>query len=262
MTTAVAASSPSLPRLDCAVFPGDTVAQVADFERVVLGSGVLREGEHLLSTRVGVLRWDAEATRISVEAEQRRYVAALGDQVIGIVTGTHVDEYRVDVGSAAAATLPVLSFDGATKRNRPHLAVGALVYARVVVANKDMDPEISCAAPPGVISRDWVTRESIFGELMGGHTFACPAALCRVLASEDECPLLEALSEVSAFELAAGANGRVWVDAQEASMVILAQQAMLLCHTHPAREHAKLVHHLAHACRDGEAYALAPMPSA
>lgn len=242
--------APNLPVLDCPVFPGDALAKVGDFERVVLGSGVVREGDVLVSTRVGILRWDAEMARLWVQTEQRRYVAAQGDHVIGVVVGTHADEYRVDIGSAAAAMLPVLSFDGATKRNRPHLAGGALVYARVVVANKDMDPEISCAAPPGVSSKDWVTGESLFGELQGGHTFSCPASLCAVLALEDEeCPVLEALSQVSPFEMAVGNNGRVWINAREPSMAILAQQAMLLCHTYPVHDHARLVHELATACR-------------
>ncbi len=40
--------------------------------------------------------------------------------------------------------LPHLAFDGATKRNKPNLSVGALVYCRVAVANKDMDSELSC----------------------------------------------------------------------------------------------------------------------
>eukprot|EP00967_Tisochrysis_lutea_P139045 scaffold251918_cov37-Tisochrysis_lutea.AAC.2 len=245
-----AAAAPTLRALNRAVFPGDALAKVSDFKRVVLGGGILREGNQFLSTRVGMLRWDPGASHLWVDADQRRYIAAQGDHVIGVVTGTHADEYRVDIGCAAPAMLPVLAFDGATKRNRPHLAVGALVYARVVMANKDMDPEISCAAPPGVSSKDWVTRESIFGELMGGHIFACPKDMCRMLAADDEeCPLLEALGDVSAFELAVGINGRVWINAQEASMMILAQQAILLCYTHPTSEHAHLVHELAAACQ-------------
>ncbi len=241
--------APSLPRLDRPVFPGEELASVAEFERVLLGGGVLRVGALLLSTRVGMLRWDSSASRLWVEAEQRRYVAAKGDNIIGVVVDKHADEYRIDLGAAAAGTLPVLSFDGATKRNRPHLAVGALVYARVVVANKDMDPEISCAAPPGVSSKDWVTRESIYGELMGGHVFDCPSTLCEHMASDQDCPLLDALGEVSAFEIAAGSNGRVWINAAEPSMVILAQQAMLLCATHPVHDHDRLVQQLASTCR-------------
>ena len=239
---------PSVPAglpLGSVVFPGDRVARVADFERVLLGSGVRREGPLLVSTRAGVLGWDTESSRLWVEAEQRRYVPVLGDHVIGVVAEKHADEYRVDLGAAAPATLPVLSFDGATKRNRPHLAVGALVYARVVVANKDMDPEISCAAPPGVSSRDWVTRESLFGELLGGYSFDCPSGLCRAMAADAPCPLLEALGAVAAFEVAVGVNGRVWVDAAQASMLILSQQAMLLCHTHPPESHQRLVQTLA-----------------
>jgi len=45
--------------------------------------------------------------------------------------------------------LPHLAFDGASKRNKPNLKVGALVYCRVAVANKDMDSELSCMGKKG-----------------------------------------------------------------------------------------------------------------
>ena len=39
------------------------------------------------------------------------------------------------------------------------LPVGTLVYCRIVVANRDMEPEVSCKAPQGVGSaKDWVTQ--------------------------------------------------------------------------------------------------------
>ena len=104
-----------------------------------------------------------------VESDLKRYWPGLGDHVIGIVTDKGAEDYKLDIGASSKALLPVLAFDGASKRNRPHLAVGALVYARVVLANKDMEPEVTCAAPPGVNARDWVTKESVFGELSGGH---------------------------------------------------------------------------------------------
>ena len=39
---------PSRPRLDRPVFPGEELASVAEFERVLLGGGVLRVGALLL----------------------------------------------------------------------------------------------------------------------------------------------------------------------------------------------------------------------
>lgn len=64
--------------------------------------------------------------------------------VIGVVTERHGESFKVDIGGAHAATLPMLAFEGATKKNRPDLKVGSLVYARVILANKDMEPELAC----------------------------------------------------------------------------------------------------------------------
>jgi exosome complex component RRP40 len=40
--------------------------------------------------------------------------------------------------------LHALAFEGATRRNHPKVQVGDLVYGRLVVANPDMEPEMSC----------------------------------------------------------------------------------------------------------------------
>ena len=42
------------------------------------------------------------------------------------------------------AVLPFLAFDGASKRNRPNLLKGSLIYARVKHIEPHMDPELSC----------------------------------------------------------------------------------------------------------------------
>ena len=85
------------------------------------------------------------------------------------------------------------------------LQTGALVYARVSMALRDMDPQLTCMAPPGVAAKDWMTRESIFGELgYGGGCstlIQCPTSVCAMLEVED-CPLLDALGEVAPFEIA------------------------------------------------------------
>ena len=223
-----------------ACFPGDVLSEVDAFERVVLGPGVAREDTSLVATRVGVVRWEEAQCLLWVESDLKRYWPGLGDHVIGIVADKGAEDYKLDIGAASKALLPVLAFDGASKRNRPHLAVGALVYARVVLANRDMEPEVTCAAPPGVNARDWVTKESVFGELSGGHVFDCPQSLCRQLMST-ESPVLEALGSVAPFEIAVGTNGRVWIDSKEETTIVLAQTAILQSQSHASRDHSAMV---------------------
>jgi exosome complex RNA-binding protein Rrp4 len=45
---------------------------------------------------------------------------------------------------SSSATLGVLAFDGASKRNRPNIRIGSLVYARISKTNKDIEPELTC----------------------------------------------------------------------------------------------------------------------
>lgn len=175
----------------------------------------MRRGEDVVASRVGVVRdrSGASSRRVRVDSVARRYLASPEDMVVGTVTERHGEHYTVDVGGSRRASLPALAFEGATKRNKPTLAVGALVYARVAVANRDMDPELSCVAPSTKSRKDWVTGETVFGELRGGYAFRCSLALARALLDE-RCYVLRCLGRQLPFELAIGANGRVWVDSQ------------------------------------------------
>ena len=76
-----------------------------------------------------------------------QYVPRVGELVIGTVRNSAAEVYYVNLTEyTAPATLPQLSFEGATKKTRPQLASGALVYARVSLANKHMDAEIECVS--------------------------------------------------------------------------------------------------------------------
>ena len=50
-------------------------------------------------------------------------MATKGDPVIGIVTARQTDSFRVDIGTSDPASLSYLSFEGATKKNRPDVKV-------------------------------------------------------------------------------------------------------------------------------------------
>ena len=121
--------------------------------------------------------------------------------------------------------LPILAFDGATKRNHPNLGVGALVYARISKANRHLEPELSCMAESG-IKKDWMTGEAQFGLLSDGTTFECSHALANWLL-EDECAILLALSQRLKFELAVGFNGWVWVNAESPAHLVVITNAIL-----------------------------------
>eukprot|EP00271_Cylindrocystis_brebissonii_P002226 TRINITY_DN12662_c0_g1_i2.p1 TRINITY_DN12662_c0_g1~~TRINITY_DN12662_c0_g1_i2.p1 ORF type:complete len:245 (+),score=68.90 TRINITY_DN12662_c0_g1_i2:493-1227(+) len=207
------------PRVDAPLAPGDEVLDLTTGpESVVrLGSGLRQEGGRVVATRVGVLR-AAKRNKLWLEGSQKRYLPAVDDVVVGTVTSRYGESFDVDVGGPVEAVLPVLSFEGATRRNRPNLQVGAAVYARVVAQELDRPPELSCMDAAG--------KASGFGALTAGYIFSCSSGLARALLAHPPPAVLQALASHVAFELAVGLNGRVWVHSASPSSTVLVCNAL------------------------------------
>lgn len=52
-----------------------------------------------------------------------------------------------------------------------YFQIGDIIYARLCVANKDMEPELDC--------RDGSGKSSGMGQLAGGFMITCSLGLCR-----------------------------------------------------------------------------------
>lgn len=50
----------------------------------------------------------------------------------------------MDIGSSELASLSMMAFEGATKKQKPDLDTGDAVYARLLSAHKEMEPELIC----------------------------------------------------------------------------------------------------------------------
>jgi len=131
------------------VYPGEYVtAEIESLAAdgggmVKLGAGLAPIEDDVVTTRAGILS-HKEPARFFVLSNHKRYYAAVGDTVVGVVSDRNAEFYRVRLHGTTMAILPVLAFDGATKRNKPNLAIGALVFARVVSVSKYMDTELTC----------------------------------------------------------------------------------------------------------------------
>ncbi len=80
-----------------------------------------------------------------------RFIPAVGDSVIGIITERYGDSWSVDIRGPFNASLDALGFEGVTRRNRPNLVAGDLIYARVKDAPRDADPSIICTDADGKV---------------------------------------------------------------------------------------------------------------
>lgn len=53
-------------------------------------------------------------------------------------------DFVVDIGCSELASLSMMAFEGATKKQKPDLQVGDAVYARLLSAHREMEPELVC----------------------------------------------------------------------------------------------------------------------
>lgn len=218
------------------VLPGDDVSKVIkQISRgsPKLGVGLRKETTSVFSTVAGSLEYRSGV--VFVKQNTRRYRPIVEDRVIGIVEervasdGAGGDIYRINIGSPHPALLSNLSFEGATKRNKPVLLSGMLLYARIATCPRSMDPILSCqlgSLDVGVPRRDWMTNEGTYGELVAGTCCKIPLGLTRQLLEERNV-VLQVLSQYLAFEVCIGVNGYIWIHSSKAEHTILIQNAIL-----------------------------------
>ena len=123
---------------------------------------------------------------------------------------------------AAQALLPHLAFENATKKTRPQLPAGALVYCRIASSqshNKFQEPELTCINPA-------TGKADGLGELKGGMVFPISIGLAtRLLLKKQRedggVAVLDSIAKKWPFEVAVGKNGFIWVDAGDVKRTIL-----------------------------------------
>lgn len=173
----------------------------------------------------------------------------IGDRILGIIEDqkASADYYRVNIFASHSALLHVLSFEGATKRNRPQLEPGSLIYCRIVKSfGGKMDMEVSCKVggsggggvttfneeeeegdDGGASRKDWLTNEGTYGPLQGGTTFKVSLGLARELLNPKNVVLSALDSGKLPFEIAIGVNGMVWVNSPAPEYTIVVVNAIL-----------------------------------
>jgi exosome complex component RRP40 len=219
------------------VLPGDDVTRYIDSSsstKFNLGLGLIQSetSNRITATLAGRLHFKHHTWYVL--ANTKRYIPKLDDRVLGIVEDRVGQEhggdvYRINIGGPHPAMLSSLRFEGATKRNRPMLTPGTLVYARIIMDDGFLtDPTLSCMLGPqdaGVPRKDWMTDEAVYGQLKGGTVVKISLGLARELLQPDNV-VLEELSTLP-FEVAIGVNGFLWIHSKRAEYTIMIQNAIL-----------------------------------
>ncbi|CAG9763233.1 unnamed protein product [Ceutorhynchus assimilis] len=198
------------------LLPGEIVDNLKSKDRhTIIGPGLRRNEENpnksLIVTQAGWLRFRSPNT-YWIDSRRNRYIPKKGDLVIGIVTKKSGDIVRVDIGSAETASLSVFSFEGATKKMRPDLNIGDIVYAKLLTAHKDMEPELVCI--------DQYFRAGRLGILSNDGFLVCLNLNLAETLLNAENPLLRTLGKKFPYEIVIGVNGRAWIKANQAKDVL------------------------------------------
>ena len=137
-----------------------------------------------------------------------QYIPSVGDQVIVTVQRSTQDFHNCYITPhSSLVLLPSLAFEAATKKTRPVLNQGALVYARVALTSKHTDTELECVNPA-------TGKADGLGPLKRGMLWDISLGFARrmMMGKRGGVVLLEELSKSITFEVAIGRNGKVWVD--------------------------------------------------
>ena len=154
-----------------------------------------------------------------------QYIPQVNDLVLATVHHSSTDVFHCAITPYTTfAQLAQLAFEGATKKTRPQLSSGSLIYARISAASKHLDPEIVCYNPS-------TGKSEGMGELKGGMVFDVSLGMARRLLmhrqrEEGGVAVLEDIAEKMPFEVAIGRNGRVWVKSEGVKNILLVGKAL------------------------------------
>lgn len=204
------------------LIPGDTIPASSD--DIALGPGLVLEdsSNHLLALCAGKAQTvtSQKTDTYYIESNSKRYVPHANDFVVGVITGTFGENYRVSLSNfSAGVQLSIYGFPNASRKNRPNLKIGDLVYARISNCQRDIDIEIECIDPT-------TGKEGGFGQLTEGLTFDVKLGFARFLLFSKQVPILETLSAKCEFEIAIGVNGRIWIKTQDPKHTITCAQCI------------------------------------
>jgi exosome complex component RRP40 len=217
------------------VYPGDNVTSkimLHSKNNAILGVGLHRiqnydgdlKSDTIIAVNVGMLKFRSPST-FWVESNCKRYFPLTGDQIVGLIEDKGSDYYKVNIFSTSSALLSRLGFEGATKRNKPELKKGDIVYARVSLAHKDLETELTCTASSGS-KKEWSSGEAVYGKLCNGVVVKMSIGKAKSMLLPD-CVVLNTLGRHFSYEVAVGMNGAVWIRAPDIITTIIIRNALL-----------------------------------
>ena len=195
------------------VIPGDTLAEGMDF---LPGKGAYREGDHILSSRLGLM--NVSGRIVNVIPLSGRYVPRRDDVVIGFVKDMSYSSWFVDVGYAYEASLSMkdatADFIERGSSLSDYFAVGEIILTRVSNVTKEGNIDLTMKGPG--------LRKLTGGKILEITSSKVP----RVVGKQGS--MISMIKDKTGCSLFAGQNGRIWIRGPSPEAEKIATDAILL----------------------------------
>src|SRR3989344_3737838 len=195
------------------VIPGDTLAEGMDF---LPGKGAFREGDHILSSRLGLMNVNGRI--INVIPLSGRYVPRRDDIVIGFIKDMSYSSWFVDVGYAYEASLSMkdatADFIERGSSLSDYFAIGEIILTRVNNVTKEGNIDLTMKGPG-------------LRKLNGGRIIEItPSKIPRVVGKQGS--MISMIKDKTGCSVFAGQNGRIWIRGANPEAEKLATEAIQL----------------------------------
>jgi len=225
------------------LFPGENY----EFDEKLLHYNIFGYNkENLVAKKCAILTID-KSNKKSIEDPSEEIVRSVGkyyspkvdDFVIGTIIQKNPEFYKVDIGTYTHSMLNTKDFEGASKKTKPNLNLGDLVFARVFKVNKFDAPVLSCISQYDV--KNWASGESFFGQLKNGNVFNFNMQHAWKFINKDNY-LLNRLNDMISFEIVVAHNGKMWINSDSNSNISDINRLLIKSINMDNSEVEKLVH--------------------
>ncbi|UJR38181.1 hypothetical protein I4U23_030856 [Adineta vaga] len=212
-------------QIDEFVLPGDTIAlsslpsPLDSSNAITLGPGLHYDKDTgaFTSHSCGHIREPSSLTYYVDGHRPSASTLSTDDLVLGIVVRRQIESLLVDIGYNELASLSLYDFEGSTKRTKPNVDRGDVIYGRLKI-DGECQPQIVCVNEDGKADGMGVLHEN-------GYLFDLPIDAANDLIEHDN--LLKELGNEIPYEIAIGANGRVWIKATTTRTMIALRKIFL-----------------------------------
>lgn len=172
---------------------------------------------------MSICKYNKSKFNMTHQLQGNFYSPKVDDLVVGTIISKNIEFYKIDIGTYSQAILGTAEFEGATKKTRPNLKVGDLIFAKVLKTNKFDSPILTCISNDG---KSWSSGEAFFGPINQGHVFKIPLNLVNFYFFFGE-KLFGRINDCVNYEFNLGHNGMMVINCENSNLILKIKDVIL-----------------------------------